>query len=157
MASFAYNEFLRASAAGEIDLSAGSGTGSGGGDMRARLCMTDTSCSSENDSIAVLDDFSDIDVVDGTAYADEELESESVTKDDANDRAVFDADDSVWTALDADTTKTIKGVLIYHYRGSDLLSVPCFWVEFASEKTADDSDFTIQWNATDGIATFANA
>ncbi|MBW2648595.1 MAG: hypothetical protein JRC53_02070 [Deltaproteobacteria bacterium] len=153
MASFVYNEFARASAAGEIDLDAQSGTGTGGGDIRARLCMGDSTCATDNDGIAVLTDFGDIDVCDSTLYEDIALESETVTKDDANDRAEFDATDITWTALDADATDTLKGVLLYHFRGSDATSVPIAWIEFASEKTADDSDFTVEWHE-DGILNF---
>lgn len=138
MASVVYNEFKRASAAGEIDLNAD--------DIRARLVMSNTTCDTENDGIAVLDDFTTIDVCDSAGYADGALDDEAVNKDDGNDRAEFDATDETWAALAA-CTRTVVGVLIYKFVTNDTDSVPIAYLEFAAAKTPDGSDFTVQWNA----------
>jgi len=142
MASQIYNEFKRANAAGEIDLNAD--------DIRVRLVMSNTTVDTENDGVVNIDDFSTVDVCDGANYVDKALANEAVNKDDANDRAEFDADNVTWTALGAGTRST-QGALIYKYvDGTDANDIPIAFVEFSSTKTHDGSDFTIQWN-TEGI------
>jgi len=138
MASVVYNEFKRANAAGEIDLNAD--------DIRIRLCMNTTTCDTENDAMVFLDDFALIDVCDGANYVDKALANEAVNKDDANDRAEFDADDVTWTALGVGTRTTV-GVLVYKFVATDADHVPICYVEFAGAVTHDGTDFTIQWNA----------
>lgn len=145
MASVVYNEFKRASMAAEIDLNAD--------DIRLRLVMGNTTCDTENDGKAVLSDFTTIDVCDGANYVDKALASEAVNKDDANDRAEFDADDVTWTALDVGTRTTV-GVLVYKFDTDDDSSVPIAFIEFASAVTHDGTDFAIQWN-TEGILQLA--
>ncbi len=140
MASVVYNEFKRASAAGEIDLDAG------GDDIRIRLCMTNTTCDTENDGKTDLNDFTTIDACDGANYVDKALAAEAVGKDDANDRAEFDADNVTWTALGVGTRAT-QGVLIYKFVTTDADHVPICFVDFASDVTHDGTDFSIQWNA----------
>jgi len=138
MASVVYNEFKRASAAGEVDLNAD--------DIRLRLVMSNTTCDTEEDVTAFLDDFTTIDVCDGANYADKALASEAVNRDDANDRAEFDAADVTWTALGVGTRTTV-GVLVYKFVTDDTDHVPIAYVEFAGAVTHDGTNFTIQWNA----------
>jgi len=144
MASVVYNEFKRASAAGEIDLDTD--------DIWLRLVMSNTTCDTENDAIAFLDDFTTIDVCDEANYVDKALVNEAVNKDDANDRAEFDADDVTWTALGVGTRTTV-GVLVYKFVATDADHVPIAYVEFSGAVTHDGTNFTIQWNA-EGILQF---
>lgn len=149
MASVFYNEAARAIAAGEIDLNAD--------DIRVMLLMTNTTADTENDGIVNIDDFTAVDEMDGANYgAPKELANEAVNKDDANDRAEFDADDLTaggtgWTAL-GNGTRAVQGALIYkHVDGSDANDLVICFSEFGSTVNPGGSDFGIQWNA-EGIA-----
>jgi len=145
MPSVILNEFKRANAAGEIDLNLD--------DIRARLVMSNTTCDTENDGIVYLADYTTIDVCDSAGYADEELDNEAVNKDDANDRAEFDADDSTWLAL-AVCTRQVVGYVLYKFVTNDADSLPIAYIEFAAAKTPDGSNFVIQHNA-EGILQLA--
>lgn len=139
MASQFYNEAKRAIMAGEIDMAAD--------DIRVRLEMGNTTADTENDGIVNIADFTTKDPCDGSAYVDKALANQAVNKDDANDRAEFDADNVVWTALGVGTRTTV-GALIYKYvDGTNANDLVIAWVEFASPVTHDGTDFTIQWNA----------
>lgn len=127
------NEFKRASAANADDI-------------RVRLCMSNTTCGTENAGIVNLADFSTIDPCDGANYVDKALANETVNKDDANDRAEFDADNVTWTALGAGTRNTVGALLYKYVDGTDANDIFIAFVEFSSEKTHDGSDFTIQWS-----------
>ena len=78
MASAIPNSALVRLLTGDIDLNAD--------DIRARLCMTNTTCDTEIDAINDLADYTTIDPADATGYADVALASEAVTADDTNDR-----------------------------------------------------------------------
>ena len=146
MASVILNEFKRASAAGETDLNAD--------DIRVRLVMGNTTCDTENDGIVNIADYATVDVCDGANYVDKALANEAVNKDDANDRAEFDADDVEWTALGVGT-RTTAGVLIYKYvDGTDANDLAIAYLEFAGPITHDGTDFSITWNA-EGILQLA--
>lgn len=145
MASVVYNEFKRGSAAGEIDLNAD--------DIRVALLMTNTTADTENDAKVNVDDFTTLDECDGANYVRKVLANEAVNKDDANDRAEFDADDVTWSALGVGTRAT-QGVLVYKHVTDDTDSVIIAFVDFASDVTHDGTDFTIQWN-TEGILQLA--
>jgi hypothetical protein len=143
MASQVYNEAKRAIAAGEYDLNAD--------DIRVRLEMTNTTADTQNDGIVNFANFTTNDPSDGSGYVDKALATEAVNKDDANDRAEFDADDVTWTALGAGT-RALAGAVIYKFvDGTNANDLPIAWVEFSA--TPDGSDFTISWNA-EGILQF---
>ena len=138
MASQVYNEFKRASAAGEIDLNAD--------DIRIALLMTNTTADTENDGKTFISDFTTLDEFDGSGYVRKALANEAVNLDDPNDRAEFDADDVTFTALGAGT-RSVQGVLLYKEGASDAARRIIAWLEFATVKTPDGSDFTVAWNA----------
>jgi len=138
MASVIYNEFKRASAAGEIDLNAD--------DIRVALVMSNTTCDTENAGITVLSDFTTLDECDGANYVRKALDSEAVNKDDANNRAEFDATDVTWTALGA-STRTVPGALVFKFVSDDDDSIPIAYVELPTALTPDGSNFLLQWNA----------
>jgi len=139
MASQIYNEFKRASAAGEIDLNAD--------DIRVALLMTNTTAGTENDGIVFVADFTTLDESTGAAnYVRKALANEAVNKDDANDRAEFDADDVTWTALGNDV-RQLAGALVYKHVTVDADSPVIGWIEFATPQSPGGGDFTITWNA----------
>jgi len=140
MASIVYNEFKRASAAGEIDLNAD--------DIRARLCMTNTTCDTENDTITNVSEFTTIDVCDDSGYSgDIALSTETVTRDDANDRAEFSAVDLQWTGLNGNATRDAQGVLLYKFVTNDAGSTPICFVDFATDIPSTATTINVPWDA----------
>ena len=149
MASVIYNEALRAIAAGEIDLNAA--------DLRVKLIMTNTTCDTENDGIVNIDDFTTLDLCDATGYADVALGNEAVNKDDANDRAEFDADNAVFSGLSGDGTRDYQGVLLYVYvDGTDANDKAVAFIDFTADITSAATQVTVPWDA-EGIIQFAQA
>ncbi len=137
MASVIYNEFKRANAAGEIDLNAD--------DIRVALLMNTTTADTQNDGMINLNDFTTLGEH-GTAGR-KALANEAVNKDDANDRAEFDADDVTWTSLAAGANP-VQGVLVYkHVDGTDANDLVIAFIDFGADKNPDGSDFTVQWDA----------
>lgn len=149
MASRVYNEALRAIAAGEIDLNAA--------DIRARLVMTNSTCDTENDGKVYLVDITTIDASDATGYADIDMDGLAVNKDDANDRAEFDANDLVFSGLSGDATRAYLGVLLYVYvDGTDANDKLLAFIEFTSTVPAAATQVTVPWDLQ-GILQFAQA
>jgi hypothetical protein len=75
------------------------------------------------------------------------LANKAHTQDDSNDRAVYDADDLVWSTA----TITARAAVLYKSRGGassadELIA----YIDFLADKTSTAADFTIQWHA-DGI------
>jgi hypothetical protein len=120
--------------------------GLSGVDVRAAMLMTNTTADTENDGIVNLDDITTLDECDGSGYARVALTGEAITKDDANDRALFDANDVAWGTIGA-ATRAVAGVLIYVEVGADSADIPLVWLEYASPKTMDGSAFTSTFNA----------
>ncbi len=149
MASVIYNEALRAIAAGEIDLNAA--------DIRARLCMTNTTCDTENDGVVELVDFTTIDIADATGYADIDMDGLAVNKDDPNDRAEFDANDLTFSGLSGDATRDYQGVLLYVYvDGTNTNDKAVAFIDFTSDIPKEATQVTVPWDAQ-GIIQFAQA
>ena len=142
MASVVYNEFKRASAAGEVDLD------TGGDDIRVALLMTNTTADTENDAIVTVANFTTLDEMDGSGYTSPgiALTNEAVNKDDTNDRAEFDADDVTWSSL-GNGTRAVQGVLLYKFVTNLNSSLPIAFIEFSSNQNPGGSDFTVQWDA----------
>ena len=88
--------------------------------------------------------------VSGTGYTagGKTLTTKTITQDNPNDRAVFDADDSVWTLL----TTTTNAAVIYKDSGSPATSPLLAYIEFDQEYSPAGVDFTIEWDAA-GIFT----
>lgn len=120
--------------------------GSGGDAIRVALL----------DNVHVFDPDDDVlaDVVaneiSGTGYTanGELLTTQTVTQDDVNDKAVFDADDVSWTTA----TFTARFALLYDDTlvGNDIIGS----IDFGSDKSVTAGTFTIQWSAN-GIVTLA--
>ena len=116
-------------------------------DIRIWPLMTNTTLDTVRDAV---DQFSDVtaDEFDGSNYSSGglALDSQAVAVDDANDRAEFDAADETVTALGAGT-RPIQGVALGSFVTNTAASLPLHWIEFASNKTPDGSDFTFVFNA----------
>ncbi len=116
-------------------------------DIRIWPLMTNTTLDTVRDAV---DTFSDVtaDEFDGSGYSSGglALDSQAVAVDDANDRAEFDSADEVVTALGAGT-RSIQGVALGLFVTNTAASLPLHWIEFASNKTPDGSDFTFVFNA----------
>jgi len=117
-------------------------------DIRLVPLMTNTSVDTERDAKDQVSDFTTLDEADGSGYATGglALDNQAVNIDDANDRAECDADDETVSSFGA-CTRSIQGVLVIKFSGSLSASMPLHWLEFASNKTPDGSDFVFQINA----------
>jgi len=82
-------------------------------DVRCVLCMSNTTCDTEDDAIDVTDDFTTIDECDDTGYSTQALANEAVNRDDANNRIEVDGDDVTY-ANNGDAARTVVGVLLKH-------------------------------------------
>lgn len=118
-------------------------------DLRAALLMSNTTADTENDGISFVDDITTLDECDGAGYAREALANILASVDDANDRALLDADDLDYGAVGA-ATRQVVGVLIYVHVTNDADSVPLLWLEYATPKTMDGSNFVAAFHA-DGV------
>ena len=154
MASNIKNEAKRAVPAGEIDLNADP--------LYTILVMSNTTTDTENDAIVHIGDLTTLDEFDGTGYnssARQELDSIAVNKDDANDRAEFDAADEAYSSL-GNGTRQIQGVDIYHDpdddgdTADDATNNVLFFIEFTATINPGGSTLTIQWD-TEGIVQFS--
>lgn len=95
----------------------------------------------------VVDDVSADEVVDvggGTPYVRKALTTESVTEDDSNDRAVFDADDVTWLNADFGTP---DAAIIYKFVSDDSDSPLICCVDLSPNIVTNTGNFTAQWNA----------
>jgi len=88
----------------------------------------------------------------GTNYSagGQTLNGRSVTIDNGNNKAVYDATDALW----ASSSVTARGAVIYKDTGNASTSPLVGYVDFGSDKQSINGDFTIQWSA-DGIFTIA--
>lgn len=116
-------------------------------DIRIVPCMTNTTVDTERDAKDAVSDFTTLDEFDGSGYSTggQALDTQAVNIDDANDRAEFDAADEVAT-LGAGT-RSIQGNLLISFITNLNSSLPLHWLEYASNKTPDGSQFTVQFNA----------
>lgn len=113
-------------------------------DMRAFLCMTnttfDTDVDTDNTGSYTLDE------CDGSGYVRKTCDSQTVTVDDANDRAEFDCADFVWTSL-GNGTRQIQGMGVHEHITNDAGSFPLAWVEFSATINPGGSTLTVVVNA----------
>lgn len=141
MASVFYNDAKRAILAAYMS----------GKDIRARLCMTNTTCDTENDNVQTLSDFTTIDPADATGYADVALGGEATAADDTNDRGTFDANNVVFSGLSGDATRDYQGVLLYNYvDGTNPNDTPLCFIDFTADISKAATSVTVPWSS-DGI------
>jgi len=138
MASGIYNRFKANLMNKEVDLEADT----------IKVALLDNSHSFNADD----NTWSDVSAneISGTGYTagGEELTNKSVTQDDTNDKAVFDADDVSWSSA---TFTAYHAVLYDDSLASDDLICS---IDFGGAKSVSSGTFTIQWDA-DGIITLS--
>lgn len=97
--------------------------------------------------------FSDVtNEVSGTGYTagGATLTSQSVTADTTNHRGKFTAANVTWSSA----TITAVGAVIYKSTGTAGTSPLIGYIDFGGTKSSSAGNFTIQWDATNGIAYF---
>lgn len=119
-------------------------------DIRARLCMTNTTCDTEVDAINTLSNYTTIDPADATGYADVALTTETVTANDTDDRGDFDtASDIVFSGLSGDATRDYQGVLLYKYvDGTDANDIPLCFIDFTADISSAATQVTVPSSTT---------
>jgi len=119
-------------------------------DIRARLCMTNTTCDTEIDAITNLSDYTTIDPGDATGAADVELDTETVTANDTDDRGDFDtATNIVFTGLSGDATRDYQGVLLFKYvDGTNANDIPLAYVDFTASIAKEATQVTVPSSTT---------
>ena len=80
-----------------------------------------------------------------TGYSRGSLANDSVSVDDTNDLAAYDADDLVFSSVAGDDAPVVAAV-VFHFVTSDALSTPMIFIEIAV--TPNGSDLTIAWDST---------
>ncbi|MBI4822672.1 MAG: hypothetical protein HY805_00350 [Nitrospirae bacterium] len=134
MANVIYNSFKKKIADGNIDLDT---------DTIKVLLVTSAYVPDQD-----LHDFKDdvTNEITGTGYTagGQALANKTVTQDNTNNKAVFDADDVVW----ASSSLTARGAVIYKDTGTAGTSPLIAYIDFSADKTSSNGNFTIQWNAS---------
>lgn len=121
MTSKSFNHFKHQLGLGAVNITALS--------YRAVLLMTNTTADTERNPTNV-GSFTTLDEFNGSGYTAGGLPLTGVTwtKDAANDRSIFDADDPYWAALGAGS-RSIAGCLIVIWQGSLAASNPVAWLD----------------------------
>lgn len=135
MASFMYNRALERILNG--DLLVASDT------LKAMLVTSGYSANKDDDFVA--DTTPGSNELSGTGYSRKTLASKTVTRDDTNDRAEFDAADLTWTGINAGTA---AAVIIYEEVTNDADSVLIAYIDSGGfPVTTNGGDLTVAWNA----------
>jgi len=126
----------------------------GSTDVRALLLKTDdngalpsSAWDYDLNTVADLEAVSNVSEVTGTGYVRKTLAGMTVTEDDANDRAVMDANDLVWTGINAGT---VRAIVIYKYNASDASAELISLHDTNFPKVTNGGDLTVQW-PTSGV------
>lgn len=82
-----------------------------------------------------------------TGSTDQTLGSKTFTEDTTNDRIVYDAADSTWTAVASG--ETVQGIDIFQFVSNDAGSTPIAFIDITDLPT-NGGDITLQW-ATTGL------
>ena len=90
--------------------------------------------------------------VSGTGYTagGQALTGQAVTADTTNHRGKFTANNVTWS----NATVTAVGAVIYKNTGTASTSPIIGYIDFGGTKSSSAGNFTIQWDATNGIAYF---
>jgi hypothetical protein len=90
--------------------------------------------------------------VSGTGYTagGQPLTGQAVTADTTNHRGKFTANNVTWT----NATLTAVGAVLYKNTGDASTSPIIGYIDFGGAKSSSSGNFTIQWDATNGIAYF---
>lgn len=141
MPSFWYNTPLAQLMQRQIDLR------EAGDDIRVML-VDATSTGGTQREAATISAITTLGELSGTNYSRKNLANQTVTQDDGNNRAAFDADNPVWTQLGADNA-AIRSALLFKFVTDDTDSVPLAYIDNAPEfpLQPNGGDFTLNWNA----------
>jgi hypothetical protein len=140
MASVVYNSFKRDIMNGAIDMDAAA----------ALKCMLVTSSYTPDiDAHTKKSDITNEVVGAGYTAGGAELTA-TVTVDNSSDKGIFDASDLTWGS----STITARGAVIYKDTGLPSTSPLICYVDFGTNKSSTNGDFTIQWAST-GIITLS--
>lgn len=139
MADVIFNSFKRDSANGSIDL-----------DTDAIKVMLVTSAYVPNiDTHTKRSDVTNEVVGTGYTAGGSALANKTVTADNANDRAIFDADDVSW----ATATITARGAVAYKSRGGVATADELVaYFDFGADKTSTGATFLLAWAAAGILA-----
>ena len=136
MASAIFNSFKRDIANGSIDLDTDT----------ISVLLVDNTFTANVDTMTKRSDVTG--VVGGDAVT-KNLANKAVTVDNTNDRAIFDADDVVWS----NATITARGAILFKNRGGAATAdeLICF-IDFGSDISSTAADFTLAFNAAGILA-----
>jgi len=141
MANFVYTprktDFLN----GDLDLAAA--------DVRVMLVMTNTTADTDEDAHD-LADISTLDEYDGANYGRQQIGSEAVNQDDANDRAEFDGGDIQFASLGVGTRQA-QALLVYvHVDGTAANDLPLAYIDETSPSVfpfaGNGGDIDVTWS-----------
>jgi len=142
MASGFYNSFFHYEGEGDFDFSADT----------IKVALVTSSYTYDRDLHDYFDDITNEVVGTGYTAGGQALTSVTWTKDDANDKSVLDANDVAWAA----STITARGAVIYKDTGTPGTSPLIAFIDFAADKSTNNTEFKITWNSN-GILDKAEA
>ncbi len=111
-----------------------------------KAALVTSSYTPDKDADTFFDDVTN--EVSGTGYTagGKALANKTVTQDDTNDRAEFDADDATWTVA----TITARAAVVYKDTGTASTSLLIAYIDFGQDYSTLGEDFTVEWD-TEGI------
>ena len=112
-----------------------------------KVALVTSSYTFDQDSHENFDDITNEVVGTGYTAGGQALTTKTVTKDNTNDRAVFDADDAEWAA----STLTARGAVLYKDTGVASTSRLIWFIDFGGDQTTSAATFAVRFNATDGV------
>jgi hypothetical protein len=139
MADLVYTPAKKKILDGEIDF--------GANDIRVALLMANTTGDTDEDA-EFISNIGTLDEMDGGNYARVAMAGEIVNVDTANNRAEFDANDTVFPLLGIGT-RQVAGILIYKHVTNDSNSIAIAWIDSPPTfpLNANGRDWRITWNA----------
>jgi len=140
MAAFMYDPAKSLLMKAALDLSAS---------IKVLIVMTDTTSDAER-TVATLDEFTTLDEYDGSNYAPQTLSSTTISEDDTNHRALFQADNALFESLGPGTRRA-QAVIVYQHVTDHSDSIPIAYIEpDGVPLDGDNDDLLLQWDA-DGV------
>lgn len=125
-------------------------------DVRVAILMTNNTAVADRDA-ATLAGITTLDEMNGAGYVRKALTGEIVNQDDPNNRAEFDADDVLWSAL-GNGARAMAGLLVYrHVDGTAANDIPIGYIDSGGfPLNPQGVDFQVAWNV-EGILQLAAA
>lgn len=122
-----------------------------GDDLRVMLLKTSGSTTADTDQdAATISAITTLGELVATGYARQALASEAVNRDDANNRAEFDAADVAFGAIGGAVNDTIGAILLFKFVTNDSDSIPIAYIDNAGSSFSmptNGSTISITWNA----------